>query len=247
MLLVWSNFNQIFTDGSRDPVTRRVGFGLYIPHVQQRECHRLPDGLSVFTAELVGLLWALKWVETSKEERVVICSDSMSALMVLEGGEGAKARPDIVSEILMVVYRLERQGCSVGFLWVPAHVGVEGNEVADAMAKEALEQQCVGVRIALGQFEGRSLIKDFILGKWQEEWDKDIRGRHYHQIQRSVRGHCIGGESRRDQIIITRLRLGHCGLAKNLLTIGKHPDGLCQYCKKNGVCVACADGMWTIR
>ena len=33
---------------------------------------------------------------------------------------------------------------------------------------------------------------------------------------------------RRDDIVITRLRLGHCGLASCLNIIGKHPDGLCQ-------------------
>ena len=33
---------------------------------------------------------------------------------------------------------------------------------------------------------------------------------------------------RRDGIVLTRLRLGHCGLASCLNIIGKHPDGLCQ-------------------
>ena len=33
---------------------------------------------------------------------------------------------------------------------------------------------------------------------------------------------------RRDDIVLTRLRLGHCGLASGLKLVGKHPDGLCQ-------------------
>lgn len=31
---------------------------------------------------------------------------------------------------------------------------------------------------------------------------------------------------------MTRLRLGHCGLAWDLFKIGKHQDGLCGECKK---------------
>ena len=36
------------------------------------------------------------------------------------------------------------------------------------------------------------------------------------------------GKGRRQQVILTRLRLGHCGLAADLALIGKHPSGLCE-------------------
>lgn len=230
----WKYFIQIYTDGSRDPETGRVGCGFYVPQIQLRQCYRLPDRLSVFTAELCALLWALLWVESNGEERVVICSDSMAALMVLEGGGGAGARPDILYEILVVLRRLEQHGCSVGFVWVPAHVGVKGNEVADGVAKQALGQHNVEIRIAMGQSEGRCLVNEHMVAKWQEEWDLETKGRHYYQIQRSVKKKdgVICGKNRRDQTILTRLRLGHCGLAKTLAQIGKHRDGLCVHCNK---------------
>lgn len=51
-----------------------MGFGMYIPHVHICHSRRLPDGISIFPAELVALLWALWWVEEG---------GSLSALMAL--------------------------------------------------------------------------------------------------------------------------------------------------------------------
>lgn len=99
----------MYTDGSRDPESRKVGFGLYVPHIHLRQCCRLPDGLSIFTAELVAILWALHWLEEGGEEKAIICSDSLSGLMAIEG-ERDGASLDLVREILTVVYRLERRG-----------------------------------------------------------------------------------------------------------------------------------------
>ena len=47
--------------------------------------------------------------------------------------------------IIELATRLVGRGNEVLILWVPAHVGVEGNEVADGMAKEAAAGQIYGV------------------------------------------------------------------------------------------------------
>ena len=38
------------------------------------------------------------------------------------------------------------------------------------------------------------------------------------------------GRSRREEAVITRLRIGHTGLNNTLYKIGKHPDGSCDHC-----------------
>ena len=65
--------------------------------------------------------------------------------------------------------------------------------------------------------------------QWQKEWTEGEKGRLYFSIQPSVQKKTTSMNSgRRDNIVMTRLRLGHCGLASYLNVIGKHPDGLCQ-------------------
>jgi len=92
----------IFTDGSRDPVSRRAGFGVYVAQLNLWSGLRITDGSSVFATELLAILWALWWVEDVKPDRVLICSDSAAALTALQVGK-SKARPDLINEIVCFI------------------------------------------------------------------------------------------------------------------------------------------------
>ena len=73
-------------------------------------------------------------------------------------------------------------------MWVPAHVGVEGNEVEDVAAKGALRHEEEGVRVEMGVAEWRSRVREVMLDRWQDEWRVETKGRHLYGIQGSVRG-----------------------------------------------------------
>ncbi len=40
------------------------------------------------------------------------------------------------------------------------------------------------------------------------------------------------GNKRKEEVIINRLRIGHCKLNKTLHVMGKHPTGLCDECQE---------------
>jgi ribonuclease HI len=46
---------------------------------------------------------------------------------------------------------LERMGVMVSFCWVPAHVGVEGNEKADVVVKSAVRREGIDIQVPLGR------------------------------------------------------------------------------------------------
>ena len=48
---------------------------------------RLPDGCSIFTAELQAILLALLAVKESRRKKIIICSDSKSTLQAFEQNE----------------------------------------------------------------------------------------------------------------------------------------------------------------
>jgi ribonuclease HI len=49
---------------------------------------------SVFTSELMAVLWALRWIEESRPREVIICSDSAAALEALR--KGGNLRLDLI-------------------------------------------------------------------------------------------------------------------------------------------------------
>ena len=215
----------IYTDGSRDPESRRAGFGVYVAQLDLRIRIRISDESSVFTTELMAILWALRWVEKTKARGVVICSDSAAALEALRGGK-SKARPDIVNDILRIMIRIG-EGSDITFCWVPGHAGVQGNEQVDSLAKESLSKQVVE-HLPLGRVELRGIIKEGLIKEWQVGWEKESKGRHCFSIQPQVNRKChCSTPSRRDCVKLCRLRLGHCGLNQFLFILGKHDTGLC--------------------
>ena len=71
---------------------------------------------------------------------------------------------------------------NVCFVWVPAHVGVEGNEDVDILAKQSLRIPTIDVAILLCKAESKSIIKEQIQIVWQEFWDLQDTGRHLYNI-----------------------------------------------------------------
>ena len=67
---------------------------------------------------------------------VVIYTDSKSSLQALARG-GTNNRADLQHVIGLLSHRLIQLGCAVHMVWVPSHVGIRGNEMADLSAKDA--------------------------------------------------------------------------------------------------------------
>lgn len=62
----FSSWLQIFTDGSKDPVSGRAAGAVYIPKFQCNIKKRITDYVAVYTAQLIAILLALQWVEDVK-------------------------------------------------------------------------------------------------------------------------------------------------------------------------------------
>ena len=65
---------------------------------------------------------------------------------------------------------------------------------------------------------------------WQEYWDINETGRHFNGLQKQVGKRGAVGGSRKEEEVITRLRLGHRKLNSMVQRIGKHPTGKCSLC-----------------
>jgi hypothetical protein len=71
-----------------------------------------------------------------------------------------------------------KQNWSMHFRWVKAHIGIEGNEQADKLAKEAAEddgkRNIVYNRIPITT--GATELKKERLTKWHRQWETTNKG-----------------------------------------------------------------------
>ena len=69
----------------------------------------------------------------------------MSVLQSLLSGNSI--REDLVIEMRHLLAHLRNLEIAVQLCWVPAHIGIKGNEVADKIAKKALKQDHIVIHI----------------------------------------------------------------------------------------------------
>lgn len=113
------------------------------------------------------------------------------------------ARHDILLYIAQTIHTTRRARADVTFLWVPAHIGVEGNG--------ATKRDVVCMNVRYSKAEIKSVIKTELKKKRQELWDRGNKGRYYYRIQRKVGE--MGKDNRsKNEDDISRMRFGHSGL-----------------------------------
>ena len=169
---------------------------------------KLPSNSSVFTAELLAVLSALKYIFFSSfpGKNFTIFTDSMSILYSL--GKLFSCHP-IVQEIKDWFYLLvNRRGFTVQFCWVPSHVGIVGNERADVAAKAATRlNHILNMGIPICDF--KNSIKFYCREQWQDHWSNLRSNFKLKSIRPSVNPWTHCRMNRRSSIILTRLRIGH--------------------------------------
>ena len=113
------------------------------------------------------------------------------------------------------------------FCWVPSHVGIYGNELADFTAKAALEANLSHTLVPYTDYRG--CIKQFVRKQWQEWWNlcQDVKIWEVKPLlgewSSSYR------TSRREEIILSRLRIGHSYVTHSHILRGEPPP-LCEHC-----------------
>jgi hypothetical protein len=120
----------------------------------------------------------------------------------------------------------------VHLIWIPSHVNILGNEKADALAKQSLRMPIINSTNYLELQEVFSIIKLYVIDKWQSYYDSDLRGLHYKYICPVVNSSLKFTDlNRKKEVQISRLRLGKVNLNERLYLMKKHDSGLCSVCK----------------
>jgi ribonuclease HI len=214
-------FNCLYTDGSKnaDKVAAAV-----VSEDDVVSC-RLPDQASIFTAELTAIDLALNVIEREGYWRYIIFTDSLSAMQALENNN-ASSNPmitDILDKLSVIC-----EDAEVMFCWLPSHIGIVGNEKADRAAKAALLGSIEPVKIPVSDF--KPFIDSFVHDVWQRSWSRPENANNkLFEIKPILSENVASNMSRREEVVLTRLRIGHSYLTHSFL-LRKEAHPLCMYC-----------------
>ena len=220
-IAVYDGFITVYTDGSKTT----EGAGCSFVAGRDTRSFSLPPSASVFSSELVAIEKALCFIEVSGSPFYLILSDSLSSLLALRTFNSVDP---IVRDILTRLTSVEQSGKSVRFCWIPSHVGIEGNELADAAARRAAAAPCTR-RLPLPARDFYPLVRPFMLSKWQAEWDLCVRNK-LRELKPTLEPwqSCLQG-NRFQEVVLCRLRIGHTYATHSyLLSGGEQP--LCNRC-----------------
>jgi kelch-like protein 2/3 len=168
---------------------------------------RLPDGSSVYSAELRAIILALKRIYQSQNNTFLVVSDSLSSLEAI-------SRRKITHPLLVDIHDLHTElssdGKVINFMWAPSHVGIHGNEVADKAAKEALE-------LAIPKFPKQSVpftdlkrkTASYCLDNWKKRWSLQTENKLFKVCPDLTKPLLTASKTRKEETILTRLHTGH--------------------------------------
>jgi ribonuclease HI len=165
----YKDFIKVYTDGSKLD-NGNVGCAYVIPEQDIQKKFRLNNGVSIFTAEVIAIHEALKFLEAQQQSnrKIAILSDSKSALQALN--QPGKNRISIINECNELMHNLLQNNCSVSLCWVPSHSNIYGNELADRAAKLAASMPQVTLDVGLSVSEAYSKLKAACLSKWTQQF-----------------------------------------------------------------------------
>ncbi|XP_076030308.1 uncharacterized protein LOC143018637 [Oratosquilla oratoria] len=125
-----------YTDGSVLS-DGRTGAGIYLQDTKETFSLKLPPPTTtILTAELIAIREAIRKIIALPHPptQATVFSDSKSSLAAIQNGS-CTSRPDILKDVLSLLTEADRLGVLLRFQWIPSHVGLHGNEMADNAAK----------------------------------------------------------------------------------------------------------------
>ncbi|KAL1452442.1 hypothetical protein WDU94_006674 [Cyamophila willieti] len=210
----------IFTDGSK--CAGGVSSAFYCQSAEFQQV--LNKSNSIFSVELMAIFYATEYIKRTNINNITICSDSLSSLHALEHDNNAHPMCNLIVENVM------KSKKDIVFTWVPSHVGIHGNERADLLATQALGLS-LPVDLSVDAIDLKRELKKTVINHWNSEWLSEADNK-LRSLKDNVHPIILSSKlTRREQVAITRLRLGHTHLTHSFLMDKSNPP-ICDTCQQ---------------
>lgn len=222
----YQNYIIIYTDGSSTATSTTCAF---INNEADTYKFKLNSLASNFTAEALAIDQALKYIQLNKEklDKILIASDSLSTLKAIQNNN---TQNSLIQTIQQKIYTLtQTHHLTVTLLWVPSHINIEGNELADKAAKDA---HCTGIPLqtTISQ-DAINAIKLLVKRKRDQQWSQITQNKLRNIKENTTEWQTSYQSKRQYEIALTRLRTGHTKITHSYI-LKKTPQPICELCQE---------------
>lgn len=248
---------QVYTDGSG--IEGKIGAAAVLfrdetPRGAMRFQLGADTANTVYEGEAVGALMGLKLIEQEDNVRVASMfidnQAAITATSLIKPAPGHYIMDALHDELRLT--RRKYRNLKLTVLWIPSHIGIEGNEMADAQAKKAAagqnsRREKLPTLIQNPLPRSKSAVKQRCYAKLKVAATKILTNSP--QFQRMKRTTSDKAPSqkycellkklpRKHGSILTQLRIGHIPLAAYLHHISKADSPMCPCCHQEPETIA---------
>ena len=232
------DYNIIFTDASKkylDLAPAVVGGAMVAKTNSRSRQFILPSETLTSEAEAFAIWKALWYAWENNLKKVLILTDAKSVLKKLTCTSYKANSLPIILDIKLKTLLMAKKNSSKKFGWVPGHSGIEGNEEADRLSKEAWQtgENCLSYKT-----DYRNLLtwisqsfhenSHSILNRWVDQ--SGLGGfKDNTTLVKPIQNETdiIRGFKRDECVTYLRLLSGKCADLKYIERIGRRENSLC--------------------
>ncbi|GBM87178.1 hypothetical protein AVEN_78693-1 [Araneus ventricosus] len=162
---------RIYTDGSKTEKGVGAAFCVWSgQNIVYRWLAKLQDYNADFQAELLALKHAADHVTGLPHQPLTILVDNQ---MSVQTAANPRSRNTTAREICKSLITNKH----IHISWIKTHVGYNGNEEADRLAKKAAESQRDPLSVKAPISYLKSIFREKMMEDWQSDWEEEDTGR----------------------------------------------------------------------
>ena len=146
-----------YTDGTVDPPSGLTGAGVYSENFTA--AWRTSNTCSTLQTELTAIRLTLLHSIQCEEGPITIHTDSKSSLQALQQ-KHFRENNQLLSNIIHLLCLHRNAGRPVILNWMPSHINIYGNDMADEMAKSAIHSNTISTHIQPSLSQYKNLTKN---------------------------------------------------------------------------------------